>query len=457
MTDAFIRVLFEQAHAAGLSDCQVYRVSGSELYASTDGSEVISEAAALCFEASAGGKTAAVYTENISTDEVAYLIAACRDDLSVLDAGASRPLYDGSGEPETQAAAFENFDPAAGDPACIRSLTGQMRDEIARRGSAAQRSSGFIRSAARTVSICNDRGLDVAARHSYLFAVFTPIHEQDGQMKTGYYFRGGSGLAALDLADLVRRSYEQVAAYTGAGRIETGTYLAVFRNEAASHILQSMAIFFAKDLLDAGRSRFQHQLGQVVASPLVTLVDDPHLPTGIFSMPFDAQGVPTARRSIIAGGVLRDLLCDLKTADPALGLRPGSCMRSRYNLPPEISASNLFIQPMQSPAADLLAKVVDGVYITEVSDYFPGHGLNLASGDFSLPAKGFVIKNGRLERPFESVTVAGNLYDFLRAVEGVGDDLTFGEPISLIPGMPFRAGAYGSPTLLVRGIKIAGA
>jgi PmbA protein len=452
MNDEFITRLFKKAHARGLANCQAYLVSGIELYASSSDSEVTSEVSALCFEAAAGEKTASAYTENFSEEAASFLVDVCLENASILDSGNCRKIFQG-GEPYPK---LDLFDSKAGEPASIRALAQQMQAEIAAGGEKAQNSSGYIQSTARTIRVVNDLGLDVSAQQSYTFSVFDPICLCDGQMKTGQYFCGGSGPAHIDVHRQVCNALAQVSAYSGADQLDTGRYDAVVQNEAASNFLQSMAIFFCKDLADAGKSRFQNKLGAAVAAPQVTLIDDPHRAGGLLSMPFDAQGVPTRRRTLIENGVLRDLFCDLNTAEPQNGLLPGSCTRSRYNLPAEISATNFYFQPAQTPVADLLARLGSGLFITEVADYFPGHGINLASGNFSLPAKGFRVKNGQLSSPFENVTVSGNLYEFLQNVVSVGNDLAFGLPVSFIPGMPFRTGAYGSPSLLVKDFMVAG-
>ena len=90
----------------------------------------------------------------------------------------------------------------------------------------------------------------------------------------------------------------------------------------------------------------------------------------------------------------------------------------------------------------LVSLVQDGIYITEVQGLHAG--LNGISGDFSLSASGFLIKDGKLDHPVHEITIAGNFFDLLNQIEGIGNDLDFG-PSNI-----------GSPSLFVKSLAVAG-
>lgn len=98
----------------------------------------------------------------------------------------------------------------------------------------------------------------------------------------------------------------------------------------------------------------------------------------------------------------------------------------------------------------------DGIYITRLVSTFHGAGVNAVSGDFSMPARGFKIKNGKKCDALELFTISGNYYDLIRNIRACGNDLLFGPPNMLIPGAPAEYGNYGSPAVLVDGISVAG-
>jgi len=87
----------------------------------------------------------------------------------------------------------------------------------------------------------------------------------------------------------------------------------------------------------------------------------------------------------------------------------------------------------------------DGIFITEVQGLHSG--ANAVSGDFSLAAKGFEIKNGKKIKPVEQITIAGNFYKLLEDITEVGNDLKFGMP---------SGGSFGSPSVIVKELSISG-
>ena len=90
--------------------------------------------------------------------------------------------------------------------------------------------------------------------------------------------------------------------------------------------------------------------------------------------------------------------------------------------------------------------MADGLYITELQGLHSG--ANMVSGDFSLAAKGFLVRGGSFDRPVEDITVAGNFFELLQNILETADDLRF--------GMPSGSACFGSPALLVSGLSVAG-
>ena len=180
------------------------------------------------------------------------------------------------------------------------------------------------------------------------------------------------------------------------------------------------------------------RLGEAIASPLVTLVDDGRLRSGLASRPFDGEGVATRRTTVVEAGVLRSYLLDTYAA-ARLGLATtGNAARAVGDVP-GASPTNFHLLAGTTPAADIVRSVERGLYVTSLS----GFGVNPVTGDYSRGAAGLWIERGEFVHPVEEVTIAGNLLDMLRGIEMVGDDL---EPRSSI----------AAPTLKISRMTIAG-
>ncbi|MCK9526541.1 MAG: TldD/PmbA family protein, partial [Limnochordia bacterium] len=185
---------------------------------------------------------------------------------------------------------------------------------------------------------------------------------------------------------------------------------------------------------------------QPVASTLVTLVDDPLLKNGGASASFDGEGVATRAKNVIEKGKLITFLHNLKTAKKDGVESTGNASRASFKSPVGISPTNFFIQPGTLDYEALIERMGDGIIIINVQGLHSG--ADAVSGDFSLGAYGYLVENGAIVRPIEQITIAGNFFKLLEAVEAIGSDLEFGSPSS--------RGHVGSPSLLIRHLSVAG-
>ena len=157
--------------------------------------------------------------------------------------------------------------------------------------------------------------------------------------------------------------------------------------------------------------------GEPVASPLLSIDDDPTLPGQLGSRPFDGEGVVTRRNPLLEAGVFRGFLFDCYNARRLNAVTTGSAVRDVGGLP-AIGSGNLVIAPGETPADQIVRDVKDGLYLTTLM----GFGINLTTGDFSRGAAGIRIRNGELAEPVSEINVSGNLREMLRGIDAVGDD-----------------------------------
>jgi PmbA protein len=180
------------------------------------------------------------------------------------------------------------------------------------------------------------------------------------------------------------------------------------------------------------------RLGETVASPLLTLVDEGRKVRGLGSRPFDGEGLRTRTNVPLERGVLRSYLCDSYAARK-IGGTPTGVARRGISSAPGVGASNLYFEAGDRPPEDIVGEVARGLYVTDLI----GFGVDLVSGDFSQGAAGHWIEGGRFQHPVNEITIAGNLRQMLLDVDAVGDDLVF-------------RGSAASPTLRVRTMTISG-
>jgi PmbA protein len=181
------------------------------------------------------------------------------------------------------------------------------------------------------------------------------------------------------------------------------------------------------------------KVGQQIASPMITIVDDATMANGVASRPFDAEGVRSSSVVVVEKGVLKQYVCDAYAAR-RLNLKPtGNAARS-YQGNPNVGSTNLFIKNGDTSPEDMIKSVKSGLYLDRVG----GQGLNSTTGDFSMGANGRWIENGEFTHAVQEITVAGNVLKVLSNVKAVGNDLSF------------KLGTTATPTLLIGEMTVGG-
>jgi PmbA protein len=286
----------------------------------------------------------------------------------------------------------------------------------------------------------NSRGFAGEYRRSYCSISAMPIAETEtGQMQRDYWFSSARTLAHLDTpenigAEAARRTLRRL----NGKRVPTQQVPIVFAPEIARSLINNIFEAANGDSIYRGASFWTGRLGEQVASPNVTVIDDGTLPGLFGTAPFDGEGLPTRRTVIIEKGVLKNYLLNTYTGRKLNMPSTGNASRGLAGTP-GIGAGNLFLQKGSVSPEQLLAEVKAGFYVTELM----GFGVNLVTGDYSRGAAGLWIENGELTYAVEEITIAGNLKEMFNNVTVIADDLNF-------------RGAVASPTLRIDGMIIAG-
>ncbi len=290
-------------------------------------------------------------------------------------------------------------------------------------------------------ALANSLGFAGEYRRSYCSVTAVPVARgEDGSLQRDYWFAVARSLARLQSPEEVGKVAAQRALRRlGARKIKTTRVPVVVDPITAEALLGYLAEAVNGDAIYRGASFLAGKLGERVAGENVTVVDDGTLPGGFGSEPFDGEGVPTRRTTVLEHGVLKSYLLNTYTARK-LGLKTtGNAARGLAGTP-GISCGNFFLEKGTKTPQQILAGVKEGLYLTD----FLGFGVNLVTGDFSRGASGLWIVSGEPAYPVEEITVAGNLREMLRNIAEIGNDLEF-------------RGAVAAPTLRIEGLTVAGA
>ena len=256
------------------------------------------------------------------------------------------------------------------------------------------------------------------------------VAEDNGEKQMGYSWTANRAFKQLRSAeDLAQEAVQKTIEGYGWKQAKTGITSVVFSNEMASSLLGLVGSLASGNAVYRGSTCWSQKLCELVASDLVTVVDDPLIAGALGSRSADSDGVKSKALTIIKNGKLESFLTDVyssKRLDMPLTAHGGGC-------------SNLILQAGQATEEELLAQMGEGLYLTKVH----GHGVELSSGHWSKGAEGFWISGGKRVHPVQNVTIAGNLLEMFPNIKGVANN-------------PRPESSVSSPSLLIEGMHLGG-
>ncbi len=290
--------------------------------------------------------------------------------------------------------------------------------------------------------------------------VMVLAREEGGVPQYGH--AGGGGRVALDffLAEkspeyFAREAARQAIVQLGAVDAPAGEMTVVLGpgwpgillHEAVGHGLEA-------DFNRKGVSAFSGRIGQQVASPLCTVIDDGSIGSRRGSLNVDDEGTPTQKNVLIENGVLRGYLQDQLAARLMKSASTGSGRRESYQQIPMPRMTNTYMLAGESDPGDIVRSVSRGVYCTA----FGGGSVDITSGNFVFSAtESYLIEDGKLTRPLRGASLIGNGPEALKYVSMVGNDLKLDEGIGTCTkeGQNIPVGV-GIPTVKIDRMTVGG-
>ncbi len=288
--------------------------------------------------------------------------------------------------------------------------------------------------------IANTRGLNKEYKAN-LATMFISVIVQDGEDKQSYAdYIATRDFRDIDPEQLARCTVNKAIELLNPKSIAPGTYPVVFDNSSMSSMLATFSSIFSSKRAQEGQSLLAGKHGEVVANHHVTIIDDALYHGGHSSRPFDYEGYPSQKTTLIEKGKLKSLLYNTQTAAKEGRESTGNGSRSyKGNL--NVSPSNLYMTPGKVNRDALFAKHDKVIEIVSLAGLHSG--ANDISGDFSLSAEGFLYEKGIKKHAIQQFTISGNFLDMLKNVELIANDFRF------------SLGSVGSSSTLVAKLSIS--
>lgn len=439
--------LVSRARKRGVDVAEAIARSGSELSVKVRRGEVelIEEAGhrAVGMRVMKGKRVALTSTSDLTPGGLARFL----DDALELCELSQEDPFAGPADPDLLAKGalpeLDLYDPAGGGVGAERAIAQAKAAEQAAFDADARITNSEGATYARTAGgfgIALSGGFRGGYLGSYQSLTIAPVAEDEGgKRRRGHHWAARRHLADLEAPEAVgREAARRTLAKLGPRKVPSCEAPVIFDPDAARALLGVLAGAIMGGSVWRKSSYLAGREGTPIASPLVTVVDDPLMPRAPGSRPFDGEGLPTRRNVIVEGGVLKTYLCD-SYSGRKLG-RPSTASASRgASGGVGESTSNFILQPGTVSPEDIIADTPRGLYVTSMM----GFGYNPVTGDFSRGAIGFWVENGKLAFPVSEITISLNFDDLLKRIDALGSDLDLRTSIA-------------SPTFRVSNMTIAG-
>jgi PmbA protein len=272
-------------------------------------------------------------------------------------------------------------------------------------------------------AIATTTGIRRTARDAGCSLVAYSLAADGADTQTGFGFSLARTFDELDVAAAAGDAAERAVRMLGATKPTSARLTVVLDPWVTAQLLDIVAGTLGGEEVVKSRSLFAGRVGEQVAAPLVTLVEDPTDARSWSASPLDAEGLATRPVPLVDAGVLQGFVHSTWTARRLGTTSTGSAVRGGFKTTPTAGCRAVAPLPGTHGPAELLAGVEDGVLVQEVSGLHSG--VNPVSGDLSTGAEGLRIRGGELAEPLREFTIASTLQRLLLDVQAVGSDLTW--------------------------------
>jgi PmbA protein len=292
-----------------------------------------------------------------------------------------------------------------------------------------------------SIAILNSEGVSKKSRTTRFSISLSALAREGEESQMSWDFQGANTFSHLAPERVARSCSQQALQTLGGIQLMTGFYDTMLTQLVASQFLSVLAGSFKADAVYKHTSMLADKLHRQVFPEHISIFDDPGLSDGFGSVPFDAEGVPAFKKAVVEKGAVNSFLYDRHYAMLMKEETTGNAVRHSITQPPATGITNFALISERASEKDLKHTFSDGPVITELMGL---HTVNPVTGEFSLGARGYMIKSGEFSSPCKGITVSGNLFDLFNNIYLTGKDhMLYGNILT--------------PSLVIKALKISGA
>ena len=292
-------------------------------------------------------------------------------------------------------------------------------------------------------AVATTTGIRQWGRENGCYVSISTLADDGDETQTGFGFSVGRTTDVLDIDRAAKEAADRATRLLGATKPPSKRTTVVLDPFVTAQLLGIISSTLNGEAVVKGRSLFRDRLGDEVAAPFVSLVDDPTNPLAYTATDVDGEGLAARRNPLIENGVLRQFTHNSYSARRAGTVSTGNAVRGGFAGTPGVGALALSLVPGNRSQEELVADIDDGLLVQSVTGIHSG--VNPISGDFSTGAAGLLISGGEVGAPVREFTIASTLQRMLLDIVEIGGDLDW---------LPMRASGV---SLVIRDVTMSGA
>ncbi len=277
------------------------------------------------------------------------------------------------------------------------------------------------------VQIATTEGMIAEDERIHTLILIHVVASDNGIIQTGYESAGGfigfELFGEINIEELSLKAAKRAIMMLTARKSPGGRMPVIISSEAGGTMIhEAIGHGLEADLVQQNLSVYSKKLGEQIASPLITVIDDSTLQKKRGSYRFDDEGVSSQQTVLVEKGILKNYMYDRLTAMKDGTLSTGNGRRQSYQFRPIPRMTNTYIAPGRTQPEEIIRSLDYGLFVKKMG----GGQVNTVTGDFVFDVQeGYLIKNGMINDPVRGATIAGNGPEILKSIDMVGSDLGF--------------------------------
>lgn len=441
--ETFQDKLLQDGQKYGFTDMEIYYEKSNrfacEIYKGELDHYETAEDGGLSFRGHYNGKMGYAYTEKLEEDSIEFLLERAKANAEVIEEEEQDDIFAGS-DTYKEINFYSDSLNEVSIPDKISFIKEVEKKVLNYDPRITSLNACKLIEQSNERALANNKGLQLHERKNYLAIVLSVIVKDKEETKSGFKINITKDFSEWDADEIAKEAAEEALSYLGEKTIPSKRYPIVFRNDAAASLLGTFVGVFSAEVAQKGRSLLEGKTGEVIASEKLSIIDDPFHEAGMDGRNFDGEGVASKVCTVIENGKLNTLLHNRKTAEKEGVQTTGHAYKSSYKGTLTVAPSNFYVVPGERKNEDIVSSLDEAVIITKLAGLHSG--ANSVSGDFSVAANGFYVKDGKIESPVKQMTIAGNFFDLLKNIEEVGSDLYF------------STSGIGAPSLFIKELPV---